>query len=400
MSLKPKQKGYIYLIRTSTFRSLHKYIYKLGKSIDYSTRFNNYDKFGEIYVLYYVEDIDFIEDILIQIFKRKFTHEDMYGKEYFSGAINDMLQTMEHIINGYGFIEKKDLFNELIEDKLKRFIIYNDEYINPFIYEIINDYIDEHNIKKEDINDVTNYNQFYNTYIMNNKNLYNNGKSKKNVKEDEHKIKLKTTIENNDKIDNIIENELNENELNENELNGSELNRSEFNKNELKNKLLYICHNCLEYCTSNRKDLVRHLNRKYKCKNYITETNYEDAKILSLGKKFYFHFNIKDILIEDLNFITKNYNNEENHIYINYKLVIDNTNEEKDKNNIKEEGEDNIKEDGNLHNEFKKQFYNEKINKYVCNKCLSKFKSKRNIVKHIISGKKCEYIQKINKLIN
>ncbi len=395
MSLKPKQKGYIYLIRTSTFRSLHKYIYKLGKSIDYSTRFNNYDKFGEIYVLYYVEDIDFIEDILIQIFKRKFTHEDMYGKEYFSGAINDMLQTMEHIINGYGFIEKKDLFNELIEDKLKRFIIYNDEYINPFIYEIINDYIDEHNIKKEDINDVTNYNQFYNTYIMNNKNLYNNGKSKKNVKEDEHKIKLKTTIENNDKIDNIIENELNENELNENELN-----ESEFNKNELKNKLLYICHNCLEYCTSNRKDLVRHLNRKYKCKNYITETNYEDAKILSLGKKFYFHFNIKDILIEDLNFITKNYNNEENHIYINYKLVIDNTNEEKDKNNIKEEGEDNIKEDGNLHNEFKKQFYNEKINKYVCNKCLSKFKSKRNIVKHIISGKKCEYIQKINKLIN
>jgi hypothetical protein len=104
MSLKPKQKGYIYLIRTSTFRSLHKYIYKLGKSIDYSTRFNNYDKFGEIYVLYYVEDIDFIEDILIQIFKRKFTHEDMYGKEYFSGAINDMLQTMEHIINGYGLI--------------------------------------------------------------------------------------------------------------------------------------------------------------------------------------------------------------------------------------------------------------------------------------------------------
>ncbi len=38
MSLKPKQKGYIYLIRTSTFRNLNKYIYKLGKSIEYTNK--------------------------------------------------------------------------------------------------------------------------------------------------------------------------------------------------------------------------------------------------------------------------------------------------------------------------------------------------------------------------
>ncbi len=243
MCLKPKQKGYIYLIRTSTFRSQNKYIYKLGKSIEYTIRFNGYDKFSEIYVLYYVEDIDFIEDILIQIFKRKFTHEDMYGKEYFSGAVNDMLQTMDYIINGYGLIEKKDLFNELINNKLKRFIIYNTRDINPFIYEIINDYIDEHNIKKEDINDVSNYNHFYNTYIMNNKNFYNNGKSEKNIKKDGQKIRLKTYVENIDKIedlDNIIKNKvvLNKNELNKIELNKIELNKNDLNKNDLnKNEL-------------------------------------------------------------------------------------------------------------------------------------------------------------------
>ncbi len=236
--------------------------------------------------------------------------------------------------------------------------------------------MNENDIKNIDINDVTNYNQFYNTYVMNNKN----------------------------ELD----------ELNENELIKSDATECELNKTDLKDKLLYICHNCLEYCTTNRKDLVRHYKRKYKCKNYTTETNYEDAKILSLGKKFYFHFNIKDILIEDFNFITKNYNNEENHIYKNYKLVLNNKNED-NINEINEEYENNIdeineeyehntnnekEEDGNLYNEFKKQFYNEKINKYVCNKCFSKFKSKRNIVKHIISGKKCEYIKKINKLLN
>ena len=166
------------------------------------------------------------------------------------------------------------------------------------------------------INDVLNYNNFYYEYIMNNKNIYNNGKNDK---------KIKTNIQNIPKIKMIIENDCNKNELNENQLNEEELDKElkendlneELNKEELKDRLLYICHNCIKYNTSNRKDLAIHFNRKHKCKNYNTEKEYEDLKILSLNKKFYFYFNIKDILITDFDFINKNYKKKENHIYKN-----------------------------------------------------------------------------------
>ncbi len=430
MSLKPKQKGYIYLIRTSTFRNLNKYIYKLGKSIEYTIRFNNYDKFSEIYVLYYVEDIDFIEDILIQIFKRKFTHEDMYGKEYFSGAINDMLQTIEYIINGYGFIEKKDLFDIWIQDKLKRFIIYNDEHINTFMYEIINDIMNENDIENIDINDVTNYNQFYNTYVINNKNLYN----EKIIKKDENKIKLKTYAQNYNEINkveelnNIIKNDLSETKLNESDLNQTELNESDLiksdltesklNKDYLKNKLIYICHYCVKYVTQNRKDMVKHCNRKNICTKY-NEIFYEDSKILTLSKRFYFHFNMVNITINDLLFIVKNYTNEENYIYINYNeinkvndnkklMLIMNENinviDKLNNNEKNNDEENNINESKNnqnhLYKEFRKIYYNKDKNRYVCDRCLAEYKSKQSLENHLLNIKKCNANIQIKNTIN
>ncbi len=416
--LKPKQKGYIYLIRTSTFRSLNKYIYKMGKSIEYTIRFNGYDKFSEIYVLYYVEDIDFIEDILIQIFKRKFTHEDIYGKEYFSGSVNDMLKTIEHIINGYGLIEKKDLFDIWIQDKLKRFIIYNDEHINTFMYEIINDIMNENDIENIDINDVTNYNQFYNTYVMNNKNLYNNDKNKKNIKSKENKIKLKTHIQNNSEIDkveelnNILKNnlseielnetklnetELNETELNQTELNQTELNQTELNQTELNEsefkqyvvkQIVYICHYCIDYKTKNKNDMEKHFNRKKECICNNTLLSYKECKELSINKRYYFYFDILNLMQSDFIEITKKYNDKENHIYKNYKnntnkIIIN-----------KEEIQNNKTID-----KFDKLYYNNTSNKYKCIVCFTEYTSKQNMKKHILNQEKCNINKQINDII-
>jgi uncharacterized protein YjbI with pentapeptide repeats len=386
----------------------------LGKSIEYTIRFNNYDKFSEIYVLYYVEDIDFIEDILIQIFKRKFTHEDMYGKEYFSGAINDMLKTMEHIINGYGFIEKKDLFDIWIQDKLKRFIIYNDDHINTFMYEIINDIMNENDIENIDINDVTNYNQFYNTYVMNNKNLYNNIKSKKNVKKDENKIRLKTDIQNYNEINkveelnNIIKNDLSETELNEtnfneddltkSELNENDLTESQFNKNEFNEiefnetefkqyivkQIVYICHHCIDYKTKNKNDMEKHFNRKKECICNNTSLSYEECKELSINKRYYFYFDIFNLRQSDFIEIITQYNDKENHIYKNdtNKIIIN------------KEAKNNKTMD-----KFDKLYYNNITGKYKCIVCSNEYTSKQNMKKHILNQEKCNINKEINDII-
>jgi len=209
MFLKPRIVGYIYLMRTFAFRNSGASIYKLGKSIEYGARFNGYDKFSELYVLYYVEDIDVIENILLQIFHRKYKNEIAYGKEYFNGNVLDMLNTIKGMLDVYGLIHKVDLVGELFNDKLKRFIIYNSTEINTDFYEMMNEIMVDKNVNIQ-INDVSNYNNFYYEYIMNNKNIYNNGKNDK---------KIKTNIQNIPKIKTIIENDCNKNELNENQYN-------------------------------------------------------------------------------------------------------------------------------------------------------------------------------------
>lgn len=378
MCLKPKIAGYIYLTRTAAFRNNGETIYKLGKTMEYGGRFNGYDKFSELYVIYYVEDIDVIENILLQIFNRKYKNETAYGKEYFNGNVIDMLNTMKGMLDVYGLIHKVNLINSLINNKLKRFIIYNSEEINNDVYKIIKDIMIDKNINIQ-INDVSNYNNFYTNFIINNKNIkeliikdieLNENKLFDNKLKQEFKEELEEeSEEESQELEEKLKQEYEEESKKENIL----------IKNDIKKELLYICHYCIKYSTQNRKDMVKHFNRKNNCSSNNLNITYEKAKILTLEKRFYFYFDIKKLTNDDFKFIITNYNNKENFLYEIYKNIH--------------------LENKIINNEFNKKYINNKTDTFECNKCFTKFMSKQSLIKHKLSGKRCNYIEVVNKIL-
>ncbi len=163
--------------------------------------------------------------------------------------------------------------------------------------------------------------------------------------------------------------------------------------NEKCKELYYICHYCVDYKTQNRKDMVKHVNRKINCKCNNPILSYEDAKLLTLSKRFYFHINIDELMRNELLFIINHYCNQENHIYSNYKnilySVIQNTNKQ-----------DSHKHKSEELDEFDKLYFNIEKNKYICDKCESEYISKQNMLKHLNNKKSCEYKQNIKKVIH
>ncbi len=188
------------------------------------------------------------------------------------------------------------------------------------------------------------------------------------------------------------------------------------------NNILMICHYCLDYTTPSRSDMRKHYLRKNKCKCFTT-ISYEDAKNLTFNKNFIFTFNPKNLSKSDFSFITTYYNNNQNTIHKNFKNEVINTSEnliennttsneilsstysiQNETNNIIEDQTNNIIEDqtnkeisDNEH--FNKLYFNQEKNKYVCDKCLSEFTRKFNLVNHMINEKRCQYKKKINTLI-
>jgi hypothetical protein len=82
----------------------------------------------------------------------------------------------------------------------------------------------------------------------------------------------------------------------------------------------YICHYCLTYKCYNKSDMTKHYNNKKKCcQNNIID--YNESKVLSLAKKYYFSFDINILNIFDLKYIVNNYTNEKNIINSNFKLL-------------------------------------------------------------------------------
>ncbi len=210
-------------------------------------------------------------------------------------------------------------------------------------------------------------------------------------------------------------------------------------------ELFYICHYCIDYKTSNRKDMVKHFNRKNICKCNNPINSYDDSKELTLSKKFYFHFDISNLIRTDYLFIINHYNEIENHIYKDFnkipeknkdnnltniqnninemfheilnnniqKMLSKNNfhsnliknnkfddnelsdNEENDLNN-----KDNTKNKGYLYDEFKKIYYNADKNKYICDRCNAEYKSKQSLSNHLFNNKKCESNLKILSALN
>jgi hypothetical protein len=74
--------GYIYLIKEEEFGQLNENIYKLGKT---RQKFNEFQTNAEIILFREVYNCDYMETLLLKLFKQKFIQKEEYGQEYFEG---------------------------------------------------------------------------------------------------------------------------------------------------------------------------------------------------------------------------------------------------------------------------------------------------------------------------
>ncbi len=174
------------------------------------------------------------------------------------------------------------------------------------------------------------------------------------------------------------------------------------------NQTLYICHYCVDYKTSSKMDMKKHFDRKKKCQ-CMNLVSYENAKLLTLSKKFHFTFDYTHLLKDDFLYIIKNFNCYENVIHENfYKMkpvkndflnsILKNKNETKQNitNEIIQICQNNeLSED----EKFKKMYYNEEKERFVCDKCAKEYTTKRNLVKHLKNKKSCELRIQINEIM-
>ena len=84
----------LYLIHTREFISTKKPIYKIGRGENVQTRVLQYPNGSNLLFLNICKNSKLCETNLIRIFKKKFLQEKYYGREYFSGDVYEMIDTM------------------------------------------------------------------------------------------------------------------------------------------------------------------------------------------------------------------------------------------------------------------------------------------------------------------
>jgi hypothetical protein len=99
--------NYIYLIREREFLRLGEETYKIGKTLkeNPNDRIKNYPKGSELILVLKVLDCNICETRLINRFKKEFIQKKEYGKEYFEGSTDEMI---EIIISLRNCMEKYD----------------------------------------------------------------------------------------------------------------------------------------------------------------------------------------------------------------------------------------------------------------------------------------------------
>ncbi len=172
---------------------------------------------------------------------------------------------------------------------------------------------------------------------------------------------------------------------------------------------VYICHNCCNYVTDNKKDMKKHFQRKNKC-NCMTLYKYEEAELLSSTKKFIFDFDYTKLIHDDYIYIINNYYDNENIIKNDFKknillneIKINNDKEDINQNKKEKEDKNNEENYKNTKYEKKKEFdqlyFNEELNKYVCDKCDLKYTTKYNFINHLNNEDACIKQQKLNNIM-
>jgi len=119
----PKIEG-LYLLHTFTCISNNQSIYKIGRSHNLYKRISSYSNGSICYLVIECLDSKTDEATMIKLFNNKYKNIKFYGKEYFEGDKNDMLQTIKAYVNNkYNYPRIIDkLFDIMIYDKNNKYI--------------------------------------------------------------------------------------------------------------------------------------------------------------------------------------------------------------------------------------------------------------------------------------
>lgn len=161
---------YIYLIHCRASLNNNENVFKLGKSQDFNKRLDGYDK-GSLPILsLFVNECDEFEKYLINLFDSKFKQRNDYGREYYEGEINIMINTLIqeynlknlcYLVNQKDTVPKQNIittdFIMKIKTKFKNklnkininninsfqtnIMMYSSELNNNQYYHLINNYI-------------------------------------------------------------------------------------------------------------------------------------------------------------------------------------------------------------------------------------------------------------------
>jgi hypothetical protein len=109
----------LYLLHTFTCISNNQSIYKIGRSNNLYKRISSYSNGSICYLVIECLDSKNDEAAMIKLFNKKYKNIKFYGKEYFEGYKNDMLQTIKTYVNDkYNYPRIiDDLFYIMIHDK-------------------------------------------------------------------------------------------------------------------------------------------------------------------------------------------------------------------------------------------------------------------------------------------
>ncbi len=188
----------------------------------------------------------------------------------------------------------------------------------------------------------------------------------------------------------------------------------------------YICHYCCEYITENNQDMKRHFKRKHKCdqKRII---DYNIARELSVHKKFHIDFDHTQLTSNYLIYITHKYKLFDNYISTNFlvdevqNINTDNMSMYYNVHNLFHSNRSSVRfnpeaaaaaavgagvgvaEEDDLKNlsqfdAFRKIYWNEEMQKYICKKCSQGYTTKKNLINHMDTNR-CEKNLKIRKII-
>ncbi len=388
--------GIFYLLWPSSYARQNKNIYKIGISTqsDKFSRLNNYEKNSELIKYYHIKNVKQNENKIIKLFTIQYpiiNNDDKKGNEYFQGNLYEIINDTYNIICD-DILEIYNFDNDLLNGNFRKLNIYYDEYINSKYYHFIK-------MLKSSFNNSYEFRTIYFRFILDEyidlilvkKNLLEEIKNKINDK------KLIENIETNEQIINSIS--LFTLENNE----STRLTKNESDEELITSKQehkIYICHHCMTYCTYHRRDIVRHFDRKNKCK-CNTLISYDQCKILSCQKIFIFDFNYLLLLNNDIIFIVNNYVEKINYIHKNFMdidIKINKNMNNNMNNNNKNRNRKNI--DNKKCDEFTKLYFNEDKQLYICDKCSSRYTTKYNLIKHKNNVKSCDYKKNVMDLIS